>query len=430
MSNGRKLWFGALSNARFRHPASRLCIAAAASLLYGCAHTLPGLNVEEGAPGVHSYGERNPGPDAALRKYEVVRVTPAVVAGLRERLVAQALARAPHLPVVSPADVPPEYRIGRGDVLFVTVWGHPELIEPGLPQIDNTLRPATGAAGPSSHSRISDRATSSNEAAGRLVAADGTMYYPHVGRFTVAGMTCAEASKYIAKHLSGVILDPKVDTRVVAYRAYRVQVTGEVKSPGTLTLDDTPKGVLQAIDASGGLTPEASRLRATLVRAGVSYQIDLASLLSGGAPTRNPLLEPGDELLVPNHAADKIFVLGEVERQQPILMQQATMPLIEALSTTGGLQRLHANDSGVLIFRRNEAQDELAAFIYALDMATPEGMLLASEFPLETRDVVYVKATAFAKYNAIIEQLLPTVETVFLIDRIGRDGVDRNGVRR
>ncbi|HSW11317.1 MAG TPA: polysaccharide biosynthesis/export family protein [Solimonas sp.] len=395
----------------------------------GCVHLFPGLNVQEGDEGRRDFSQpvvastaqpsrwppyvttRVPplptevsadpaaanAAEARQRQYEVVKVTPAVVASLVDKEDRFRSANLRSLPSVTPGDVPPEYRIGPGDILFVTVWEHPELTQPFN---SNQRKP---------------------ELDGRVVAADGSVYYPYIGRFHVAGMTCPEAAAYIAKHLHRAVIDPKVDVSVMYYRAKRVQVTGEVKTPGTITLDDTPKGIIQAIDASGGLTETASRRRAVLVRDRTAYRIDLVGLLSGEAPSGNPVLMPGDEIHIPHRGEDKVYVLGEVNEQQPVMMQQPSMPLIEALASSGGMQRLRANDSGVLVFRLNDPAADVVASIYALDMSTPEGMLLASEFPLEARDIVYVKATAFAQYNSIIEQILPSVQTAYMLHRITRN---------
>jgi len=45
-------------------------------------------------------------------------------------------------------------------------------------------------------------------------------------------------------------------------------------------------------------------------------------------------------------------------------------------------------------------------------------VFLASQFDLEPRDVVYVATTGFAKYNAVISQILPTVTTVFQLSEL------------
>jgi exonuclease V gamma subunit len=51
-------------------------------------------------------------------------------------------------------------------------------------------------------------------------------------------------------------------------------------------------------------------------------------------------------------------------------------------------------------------------------MSSAEGMLLASQFPLHARDIVYVMATALSQYNTVIEQVFPTVNTVWVGDQI------------
>ena len=61
------------------------------------------------------------------------------------------------------------------------------------------------------------------------------------------------------------------------------------------------------------------------------------------------------------------------------------------------------------------------ASLYRLDMSSAVGMLVAGEFELQRRDVVYVGASAFSKYNSIINQLLPTISAVFQVDRLTAD---------
>jgi polysaccharide export outer membrane protein len=152
-------------------PLSKLLLVLAAALLSGCSQIIPGLHVRAGEEGDHAYTEAPPTPvgvkpqPAKVQKYRVIQVNPEVVADLLELQHLAPTDAPPALPVVLPSDVPAEYRIGPGDVVFVTVWEHPELTMPyqGFQR---------------------DMAQE-----GRLVAADGSMYYPYVGTFLVSGMT-------------------------------------------------------------------------------------------------------------------------------------------------------------------------------------------------------------------------------------------------
>lgn len=354
-------------------------------LLSGCA-LVPGLHVNVDRDG-----------SATAPGYRVIPVTSEVILALGSNPQPALSADLRDLVAAQPGAPPSEYRIGSGDVLQIIVWDHPELTNP------------FGAT------------SRDPQSAGQLVAADGSTYFPYAGTVLVGGKTVQEVRSELISSLAAVVTRPQVDVRVVAYRAHRVEVTGEVAQPGVVTLDDTTKGVLQAITERGGLNPTASRRSASLIREGRSYRIDMGGLLSGARPSINPLLQPGDVVHVPDTGEDQVFMLGEIEQQGPVVLGQQRTTLIEALSRSEGLLGTSARDSGVLVFRRAPVADAPAS-IYAIDLSIAEGLLLASEFELAPRDVVYVKATAFSQYNAIINQLLPTVSAIFQLDALVNRG--------
>jgi polysaccharide export outer membrane protein len=373
----------------------RLLLSGALAVLTGCTAIIPGMHVHVGGPGPHPNGENGASSSSAtgtLPSYRVIPITPQVVSSLltRQDLLDDPPAGTAPLKSLLPSTVAPDYRVGPGDLLSVTVWDHPELNAPAGPQSQNTSFD------------------------GELVAADGTIYYPYVGTFKVAGMSEGELRGYLTDHLSGVIQQPKVGVRIVSYGSERVEITGEVMHPGTITLGNILVGILQAIDSTGGLSPSASRRRAILVRNGVRYQIDLAGLLSGSHLVPNPELEPGDEIHIPDQSADQVFMLGAVTSQRPLTMTQAPMTLLQAVTNAGGLDNTQASASGVLVFRLPaHAAPGAEAAVYTINLSTPQGVLLASQFPLQPLDVVYIQATKFAQYNAVINELLPTITTIF-----------------
>lgn len=366
----------------------------------GCSEIIPGLNVHMDGSGEHEYKivpkdgsngyQVEPASPAGL-KYEIV---PLDSTSITSDALTPAVAASEQLRSILPSDVTPEYRIGPGDIIYVTIWEHPELTSPFSGSVTDPSVPALQ---------------------GRVVAADGTMFYPYVGPIKAEGMTSADLREYLTKHIGTVVVQPQIDVRVVAFRANRIEVAGEVNKPGTITLDDMPKGVLQALDLCGGLTTIASRRHVILLRKGKTYSIDLAGLLSGSRIVPNPALEPGDVLHVPDQSGDQVFMLGAVTSQKPLIIQQNAKTLIQALTEAGGLNVLSGNQSGVYIFRARHVEAELRATVFTVSLANPSGVLLASQFELQPGDVVYVKATAFAQYNSVINQILPTVQSVFYL---------------
>lgn len=339
-----------------------------------------------------------PGPEDS---YAVVDIDGALVRNLRQAAAQTAEKDSgAALPLVT-GDTAAEYLIGPGDILSIIVWDHPELTNPFGSQVESTHL-------------------------GNLVAADGTIYFPYAGRVPAAGHTIHQLRDDLASRLSRVIKDPQVNVKVTGYRSQRIQVTGEVKTPGVVTLDDTPKGVLEAINERGGLAPTASHRSVILIRKDASdarqaYRVDLRELVSGDRPGRNPVVKAGDIIHIPDQSSDQVFVLGEVNRPAPVPMGGSAMTITQAIASASGMAPLSANDSGILVFRLPDpAQAEQKATVFKLDMSHPAGVLLAGQFELQPRDVVYVKATGFSQYNLLIQQLLPTVETVFYIDTVTR----------
>ena len=363
-------------------PAHRLPLTLlAAWLVAGCTIT-PGM--------------RNDLDSGGAAGVAVTVITPAVVLSENLALVATADEAAAALPTEAPAN----YLLGPGDVLQVVVWDHPELTNPsGQAQADATT-------------------------SGRLVEVDGSVYFPYVGSIQSAGLTTSELRERLSRALSRFIRDPQVDVRVAAYRSKRMYVTGEVVKPGVFFLDDTGSSVLDVIAGSGGFSPLANRNQLRLTREGKTTDIDLGSLYSTGNVAANLRLRAGDVLHVRDVSEDKIFLLGEFAQQKTIVQDRGRLSLADALTQGGGLDKLGASASAIFIFRRDTAaatdEKTLMPKVFALDLTRAESLLLAERFPLQPRDVVYIAATDFAKYNRTINQLLPTISAVFQLDRLVR----------
>ncbi len=76
--------------------------------------------------------------------------------------------------------------------------------------------------------------------------------------------------------------------------------------------------------------------------------------------------------------------------------------------------------------RRTRLGDYAAPTIFRLDASSADALLLATQFPLEPRDVVFVSTHDLTRWNRVISQILPTVQTLWY----GYDSLYRSRVIR
>ena len=125
------------------------------------------------------------------------------------------------------------------------------------------------------------------------------------------------------------------------------------------------------------------------------------------------LLKPGDVVHVARNDDNKVFVLGEVMEPQPIPMTRTGLSLAEALSASGGFMKQTADASGIFVMRRAPEGSEHLIDVYQLNAENATALVLADNFPLQQRDIVYVTAAPVARWNRVIQNILPTVQTIY-----------------
>jgi len=195
----------------------------------------------------------------------------------------------------------PDYVLGPGDAMDITVTSHPGY----------------------------DRSVT--------IQPDGKMFYPGVGEVKAEGLTVPQLRQKLLTGLEQTLNHPDltISLRDIRSAVNRVSVLGAVRAPNVLAL--MPKWrVTEALAAAGGPAPNADLTRVTITRADQHVMtIDLAPSARSGRAENNVELEPGDLIIVPEGARPTVQVLGEV-------MHPAQYPLepgakaMDALSLAGG----------------------------------------------------------------------------------------------
>ncbi len=250
------------------------------------------------------------------------------------------------------------YRIGPGDVLKITVWGHEDL------------------------SRLS------------VVPADGRMPFPLIGEIQASGLSPTELEGRLQELLAkDYLVNPQVTVSVQEYRSQKVFVLGDAEKPGTYPLTGRTT-LIDVLSQAGGPGKAAGR-QVVVVRfpksdgpvnpgtaGSTTFRLNLRKLLDGDA-TENIVLESGDTIYLPKQTS--FFVLGEVKKPGAFALEKDTSAL-EAITMAGGFTERAAPSVAKVLRKRPDGNQETLAI--DLGGADPR----AREFLLTEGDTILVPA--------------------------------------
>lgn len=285
------------------------------------------------------------------------------------------------------------YRVGPGDSLLVAVYGHPEL----------ALTHYVGVPLGSLPSR----------SVGFLVDNDGTVQFPLLGTVRVEGRTTAELKTYLERELARFVNEPRVTVQVLFTGSIRYHLLGQFTDPG-LKYSDRPVRLLEAISLGGSVLMEKASLRTAYVaRGGRKLPVDFRALLRKGDMTQNIRMHSGDLVVIPDNVSEQAFVFGAttgpLATGGAVPFRGGHLTLLQALSSVGyGFrERVSSRLTRVRVIRSEGLRGQIFT-INARKILLGE----AADFELEPGDIVYVPMTAYATWNQVLAQLLPTLQTV------------------
>lgn len=210
---------------------------------------------------------------------------------------------------------------------------------------------------------------------------DGMLRLPMLKQpIQAAGLYPAELESAIRTALTSeqVFVDPVVSVSIAEYRSRPISVSGAVKSPvsfqaaGTVTL-------LDAISQAGGLTEDAgSEILVSRPQVGADgnstslvQRIPVRGLLDGEDASLNMSLKGGEEIRIP--LAGRFYVVGQVKRPGEFLIRSgAESSVLKALALSEGLDHYSGN----------------IAYIYRIEA----GSKGKNEIPIELKKIMTRKA--------------------------------------
>ena len=310
----------------------------------------------------------------------------------------------------------PGYVIGAGDVIELSLWEAPPAMLFGTSATNSGTGPST------------TRATAFPE---QMVSRDGTISVPFAGHIAVAGQTPQEIEEKIANRLKDKANQPQVLVRVIRNNTSNVTVVGEVATSARVPLTARGEKLLDALAAAGGVRQPVEKITLQVTRGNQVQALALDTIIRD--PKQNIVLQPGD-VITALFQPLSFSILGATDKNQEINFEAQGINLVQALARAGGLANngsAGAPDSrAVFIFRFEDRKaldwatppkvtpDGKVPVIYQMNMKDPASFLVAQNFPIDNKDVLFVSAAPgenFMRFWQILYQSVFILRTISLI---------------
>jgi len=271
-----------------------------------------------------------------------------------------------------------DYRIAQADVLSITLVGYPDITAAG--------------------------------STGYPVDQQGFIQFPLIGRIKASGMSVPQFTANLSSQLQRYLKYPDPQVKVTDYLGNKFFIDGEVSKPGQFSIADTPVSLYSAISMAGGATPTGDSNSIVLNRNGVSYNIGLQTLREMGSSANQIYIKDGDSIHVNSQSRNKIYVLGEFGKVEPVPIQEQGISLAQVLGESNGLNSNTADAAKVYVVRDNTNYP--MTNIYYVDMRSITSFSLANRFEMLPNDIVYVDPTGLTRWNRVISSLLPSSSAI------------------
>ncbi len=271
-----------------------------------------------------------------------------------------------------------DYRIAQADILSIILVGYPDITTAG--------------------------------ASGYPVDQQGFVQFPLIGRIKASGLSVPKFTANLQSSLKRYLKYPDPQVKIADYRGNKFFIDGEVTKPGEFSISDAPVSLYSAISMAGGATSTGDSNNIVLNRKGTTYNLGLQSLRQMGSSANQIYLQDGDSIHVNSQDRNKIYVLGEFGRVEPVPILEQGISLAQVLGESRGLNANTANAAKIYVVRDN--LKTRVTNIYYIDMQTITSFPLANRFEMQANDIVYVDPTGLTRWNRVLVRLLPSTSAI------------------
>jgi protein involved in polysaccharide export with SLBB domain len=285
----------------------------------------------------------------------------------------------------------PEYKLGPGDVIELTLW----------------------------------QGTTANKEQ-VLVRPSGKISFGFVEDLYVKGLTPTQLDKLLTQNFKEFVKQPRIDIVVKEFNSKFVTLTGAIGHRAQAGGANAGVGeyalkgkvsLLEMVSKAGGPTRDAN-LREVHVRRrdGQSMALDLNRAIFQGDLSQDIILDAGDLVFIPTLSAEanRVYVFGEVKDPGLYTFTGSKMHIFDAISKAGG-PTVFATEESTKIVRGDVTHPEILSvdlkkLIVQGDQT--QNVLLASG------DLVYVPRRFWGDVNIFWQRIKPLFELIIAPARI------------
>ena len=255
----------------------------------------------------------------------------------------------PNMNIATPAN----YRLGAGDAVIIDVWG------------------------------------ASQETFQGTISPDGTVTIPGIGPVKLAGLTVAQANGALKSRMGKYYQGSDINMTVGDTRSIMVQVMGEVKMPGTYTLNSLSTA-FNALYAAGGISNIGTLRDIKVYRSGrVISTIDVYDYILTGNSSGDVRLQDNDIIVVGSYDC-LVKIKGKVKR--PMYYEMKSSESVSTILSYAGGFTGDAYKKSVRLIRKSGAEYSVHTI----------GEFEMNGFNLNDGDSIYVDSVV-ARYSNMVE---------------------------